>query len=151
MPSPQTFTMRPVRQLLVRYIRSGTRVLDPFAGNSLVGTRTNDLNPLTRAQDHMEADDFFDKVRGEGVLYHVILFDPPYSPRQVQECYRGIRPQSHSKRHPTSCSYRGTQQGSRAANTGRGHLIVRVVHRRNGDRSRIQYRGNAVGGPRGSS
>ena len=92
MPSPQTFTMRPVRQLLVRYIRSGTRVLDPFAGNSLVGTRTNDLNPLTRAQDHMEADDFFDKVRGEGVLYHVILFDPPYSPRQVQECYRGFGP-----------------------------------------------------------
>ena len=94
MPSPQTFTMRPVRQLLVRYIRSGTRVLDPFAGNSLVGTRTNDLNPLTRAQDHMEADDFFDKVRGEGVLYHVILFDPPYSPRQVQECYRGLAAES---------------------------------------------------------
>ena len=100
MPSPQTFTMRPVRELLVRHIRSGTRALDPFAGNSLVGTRTNDLNPLTRAQDHMEADDFFDKVRGEGVLYHVILFDPPYSPEAGARMLPGIRPQSLLKETP---------------------------------------------------
>ena len=41
--------MGPVRDLLGRYIRPGIKLLDPFAGYSLVGTRTNDL---TRRRAH---------------------------------------------------------------------------------------------------
>ena len=73
LPSPQTFTMLPVRQLLTRHIRKGMRVLDPFGGNARCGTRNNDLNPHTRAQDHMDAEAWLDKVMGEGVLYDAVL------------------------------------------------------------------------------
>ena len=90
MPSSQTFSMGPVRDLLGRYIRPGMKVLDPFAGYSLVGTRTNDLNPATCAQDHMPADQWLDVVALEGVLYDIVLQDPPYSARQVMENYNGF-------------------------------------------------------------
>jgi len=65
-------------------------VLDPFAANSLVGTRRNDLNPDTWAQDHLPADEWLEIVAHEGALYDVVLLDAPYSPRQVQECYQGF-------------------------------------------------------------
>jgi hypothetical protein len=90
MPSAQTFTMLPVRRLLARHIKKEMRIIDPFAANARWGTRTNDLNPRTRAQDHVEADKWLDKVMREGVLYDVVLLDPPYSPRQVQEVFKGF-------------------------------------------------------------
>ena len=90
LPSPQTFTMLPVRQLLTRHLRKGSSVLEPFAANARWGTRTNDLNPRTRAQDHMEADMWLDKVIREGLLYDGVLLDPPYSSRQVQEVFGGF-------------------------------------------------------------
>jgi hypothetical protein len=65
-------------------------VLDPFAANSMVGTRRNDLNPDTWAQDHLSADEWLEIVAHEGVLYDVVLLEPPYSARQVLECYRGF-------------------------------------------------------------
>jgi hypothetical protein len=90
LPSPQTFSMLPVRQLLTRHIREGSSVLDPFAANARWGTRTNDLNPHTRAQDHMDAEAWLNEVMGEGVQYDVVLLDPPYSPRQVKEVFKGF-------------------------------------------------------------
>jgi hypothetical protein len=62
-------------------------IIDPFARNSKLGTFTNDLNPETNAQHHMTADKFLNMLIENGVEFNTVMFDPPYSLRQVKECY----------------------------------------------------------------
>ena len=38
----------------------------------------------------MAAIDFLGMLVNDGIRADVVLYDPPYSPRQVQECYQGI-------------------------------------------------------------
>jgi hypothetical protein len=38
----------------------------------------------------MDAEAFCGKLLQDGVRADAVLFDPPYSPRQVAECYRGV-------------------------------------------------------------
>ncbi len=87
MPSADTFSIPPIRELLTRYVHAGDVVIDPFAKDSKIGTITNDLNPNTLAQYHLNAPDFLDMLKEEKVVADVVLFDPPYSPRQITECY----------------------------------------------------------------
>ena len=61
---------------------------NPFANESKIANITNDLNPAFNTDYHMDALDFlkmFDDLSVGGVLY-----DPPYSVRQVKECYEGF-------------------------------------------------------------
>ena len=88
MPSPETFTMAPVKKLLERYVGDGKGWIDPFAGSSSPAEYTNDLNPDAPTKYHLEALDFINMVDRND--YHGILFDPPYSLRQVKECYDNI-------------------------------------------------------------
>jgi hypothetical protein len=89
MPNSETFSIPPIKELLDLEIASdGKGWLDPFSRNAVRAELTNDLNPGTNARYHMDAVDFlrrFPDEFAEGVLY-----DPPYSPRQVKECYDGI-------------------------------------------------------------
>lgn len=85
MPSPHTFGIKPIKELLDRYINVKDVVVDPFAGNSQVGTITNDLNPNTSAGHHMDALTFL-KTLKDGIA-DVVLFDPPYSITQATQCY----------------------------------------------------------------
>jgi hypothetical protein len=87
MPSADTFSMAPIKNLLNKYISPSDVVIDPFAKDSKVGTITNDMNPTTTAQYHMNAPDFLDELLKQNVVADVVLFDPPYSPRQITECY----------------------------------------------------------------
>ncbi len=87
-PNSETFSIPPIRCLLKRYIEPGMVVIDPFARNSKIGTITNDLNPETTAQHHLDACDFLDLMIDKGVRAEVVLFDPPYSPRQISEAYK---------------------------------------------------------------
>jgi len=90
-PSGDTFTMPPVRDWVKGYIAASTVSVDPFARNNRWATHTNDLNPNTAADHHMDARDFLRMFRDEScVMADLVLFDPPYSPRQVKECYDGI-------------------------------------------------------------
>lgn len=61
--------------------------VDPFARNKRWATYTNDLNPATAAEHHMDAVAFLEMLSATGVKADVLLLDPPYSPRQVTECY----------------------------------------------------------------
>ena len=85
MPNANTFSVKPIGELVARYLHGVS--VDPFARNSGLATYTNDLNPETTAQYHMDAVEFLEKLESEGVKADVVIFDPPYSPRQISECY----------------------------------------------------------------
>ena len=47
MPNKETFSIRPIRELIDKYREEGMVIVDPFARNSDIGTITNDLDPET--------------------------------------------------------------------------------------------------------
>lgn len=92
MPSADTFSMKPVAELLGRWLRGRERVLDPFARNSQWADVTNDLNPATTADSHVDAIEFLDATleRYGPLSFDAVLLDPPYSPRQIAEVYKSV-------------------------------------------------------------
>ena len=85
MPSADTFTVRPMGGLVRRHLRGVS--IDPFARNNDWATHTNDINPATTAQSHRDARAFLGDLIQAGVSADVVIFDPPYSPRQITESY----------------------------------------------------------------
>ncbi len=90
MPDADTFNVAPIGQLVKWHLSQAAVSIDPFARNKRWATYTNDLNPDTAAEYHMEAQDFLQKLVDDGVEADLGIFDPPYSPRQVSEMYSGI-------------------------------------------------------------
>jgi tRNA G10 N-methylase Trm11 len=87
MPNKNTFDIKPIRDLILEEINDGIWI-DPFANKNKIATVTNDLNPEYDTNYHLDALDFlkmFDDNSVDGVLY-----DPPYSPRQVSESYNNF-------------------------------------------------------------
>lgn len=87
MPNKNTFDIKPISELLKDELTSDLWI-DPFANRNKYATITNDLNPDYDTDYHLDALDFlkqFDDESVDGVLY-----DPPFSPRQVSECYNDI-------------------------------------------------------------
>lgn len=87
MPNKWTFTIKPIRELISKYVGDGKGWIDPFAGENSMAEITNDLNPDRPAMHHMHAKDFVQQLQGK---YKGILFDPPYSIRQTKECYEAF-------------------------------------------------------------
>ena len=92
MPSRWTFTIKPIKTLIEDEVGTPLFIkgswIDPFAGKNSPAQETNDLNPRRNTKYHMEALDFLKMFSDKSV--DGVLFDPPYSPRQVKECYEGI-------------------------------------------------------------
>lgn len=88
MPNKFTFQIKPIHELLNRYVKDGKGWIDPFAGESSPAEITNDINPEQKVKYHLHAVEFCNQLNG--FLYNGILFDPPYSLRQVKECYDSI-------------------------------------------------------------
>jgi hypothetical protein len=88
MPSADTFSVPPIGDFVKRYLRESKVSIDPFARNKRWATHTNDLNPNTEAEYHMDAEAFLVMLSEKGVKADLIIFDPPYSPRQISECYQ---------------------------------------------------------------
>lgn len=86
MPNHETFKIRPIMALLKKY-EAGLNWLDPFAGANSPAEHTNDHNPAMPTKHHMEALAFAKKIRGK---YPGVIFDPPYSFRQISEHYKVI-------------------------------------------------------------
>ena len=84
MPNSRTFSIKPIRELIGKYAY-GT-IIDPFANNSGLATITNDLDPACDTMYHMDATDFLGMFNDNSV--DTVLYDPPYTSRQVSECYR---------------------------------------------------------------
>jgi len=64
-------------------LRGCVVVVDPFCGKSQYGTLRNDI-----ASGGKEAQEFCADLAIQGVVADAVIFDPPYSPRQIAECYR---------------------------------------------------------------
>lgn len=90
MPSPDTFSVPPILGFVQSYLMNSKVSVDPFSRNSRLATYTNDLNPDTAADHHLDAEQFLLKLATEGIKADLIIFDPPYSPRQISELYNSI-------------------------------------------------------------
>lgn len=90
MPNKNTFDIAPIRALVKSYLMKSSVSIDPFARNKRWATYTNDLNPETRAESHLPADEFLRQLKSRNVEADVVIFDPPYSPHQTKECYAGF-------------------------------------------------------------
>jgi hypothetical protein len=84
-PNRWTFTIAPIRALVARYVGNGQGWVDPFAGMHSPAELTNDLNPCMPARYHLFADQFCENICTG--CYRGVLFDPPYSYRQITEHY----------------------------------------------------------------
>lgn len=92
MPSKHTFTIRPIKQLILSYLDildESVISVDPFAGFNSLAKITNDLNSQAPTTHHTEAMEFVSNHFKDDQI-DVFLFDPPYSPRQISECYKGL-------------------------------------------------------------
>lgn len=94
MPNHQTFKIKPIEDMVLKYkhillSENPTAVIiDPFANNSKIANVTNDLNPEYNTDTCMDALDFLKTFKDCSV--DMVLYDPPYSPRQVSEWYKSF-------------------------------------------------------------
>lgn len=89
MPDSNTFEIPPICKLIKRYTDVFGVICDPFVGESPFHYKCqycNDLNPNIPDCKHMDALDFLKTIPSNEC--NLVLFDPPYSPRQVSECYK---------------------------------------------------------------
>jgi hypothetical protein len=85
MPNKLTFTIKPIKELVNKYINCIEVIIDPFANNSRYGTITNDLNPEFNTNYNLDALTFLKKMKSNSA--DVVLYDPPYSITQAAQCY----------------------------------------------------------------
>lgn len=87
MPNKNTFSIKPIKELILDELTDGIWI-DPFANSNKLATITNDLNAEYDTDYHMDALDFLKLFPDNSI--DGILYDPPYSPRQVSECYNNV-------------------------------------------------------------
>ena len=88
MPNKWTFTIKPIKELLVEEVKKGEWWADPFCGLHSPASQTNDLNPEVLADYHMDAIDYLHGMLSE--CADGVLLDPPYSLRQISEHYKKV-------------------------------------------------------------
>lgn len=95
MPNSKTFRIQKIKNLILQYYQENMIVIDPFANDGIIRYSmnncnyiSNDLNTEYDTTFHMEALEFLKMQKSN--YADLILYDPPYSPRQVKEVYDGI-------------------------------------------------------------
>jgi len=107
MPNHDTFSVKPIGEFVQRYLTNSKCSIDPFARNKRWATHTNDLNPATEAEYHLDAEEFCKTLAARGVNnVDLVLFDPPYSPRQISECYSQIGRECSTKDTQNAALYK---------------------------------------------
>lgn len=129
MPNKNTFSIKPIRELVKKYVDATdtqSLIVDPFVGNSPFSKDclSNDLDPSVDSEFHLDATEFLSivEIDFEGAV-DLVLYDPPYSPRQVSEVYKKFDRTVNMQ--TTQSSYWGNQKKiiSRIVNVG-GHVIT---------------------------
>lgn len=106
MPNSNTFDIKCIKQLIDKYNKDSFLSIDPYANKNRIAKITNDIDPVMKANYCMDAIDFL-KMFQFGFV-DVVLFDPPYSPRQASECYRKMGKTVNFK--TTNASFWGAQK-----------------------------------------
>lgn len=86
MPNSNTFEINPIKKLIDKYTYG--LIIDPFANKNKLASITNDLDEQYNTDFHMDTLDFLKTFTDNSV--DCVLYDPPYSPRQVSECYKKL-------------------------------------------------------------
>lgn len=88
MPNANTFSIKPIKDLIQKEFAGHPKAIDPFVRNSPFKDLclSNDLDTDVMADFHLDALDFLRKRKS--ARFELVLFDPPYSPRQVSEVYK---------------------------------------------------------------
>ena len=88
MPNGNTFSIKPIGNFVKKHLKQNIKSIDPFANTNKLATITNDLDPEMETDYCMDALKFLKQFDDESI--DLVLFDPPYSPRQVSECYKKL-------------------------------------------------------------
>ena len=95
MPNSKTFKIKAIKEIIKKYTKKEDVVIDPFANESSIKNEievkkyiSNDLDTDYNTNYHLEAQEFMKLFDKESI--DVVLFDPPYSGRQVSECYKKL-------------------------------------------------------------
>lgn len=95
MPNKNTFKIKPFANLIDKYnsrnlfsYKEGFISIDPFANENKLANITNDLDSQYNTDYNLDALDFLKKMETNSI--DLVLYDPPYSPRQVAECYKKL-------------------------------------------------------------
>jgi hypothetical protein len=88
MPNSRTFEIKAIKKLIQKYQIPECFSIDPFANKSRLARFTNDLDPECKADYCLEAVEFLRQFDND--VADLVLFDPPYTPRQLSECYKSL-------------------------------------------------------------
>ena len=89
MPNKNTFDIKPIKELIYKYINQLPQnpvIVDPFANKNKIATITNDIDPQYGTDYNMDATEFLKILDYNSA--DMVLWDPPFSPRQVSEAYK---------------------------------------------------------------
>ena len=118
MPSSNTFQIKPINEIIKKY--SFGKIIDPFANRNKLATITNDLDEQYDTNYHLDATDFLKIFPNESV--DTVLYDPPYSPRQVAECYKRLGRAVNME--TTQASYWAKQKAEIARIVKNGGIVI---------------------------
>ena len=119
MPNKNTFDIKPIKELIKRHMIKGV-IVDPFANKNKIANITNDLDSQYDTNYNIDALDFLRMFDNESV--DMLLYDPPYSPRQVSECYRKLGKTVNMQ--TTQSSYWGNQKKEIARIIKKGGKVI---------------------------
>lgn len=118
MPNKNTFDIKPIKELVSRYIHPNS--IDPFANKNRLATVTNDIDPSFGCDHNLDAIEFLKAFPNESI--QVVLYDPPYSPRQVSESYKKMGGSVNMQ--TTQASYWSNQKGEIKRITKVGGYVI---------------------------
>lgn len=126
MPNSLTFTIKPIKELIEKYVRQEMVIIDPWANNSKIGTIRNDLNPEMDTHFHLDALEFL-KLQPDNSA-DIVLYDPPYSISQATEMYKSYG-KDKLEIHVSNMGYWGNckSEVARILKQGGGMRYLRMV------------------------
>ena len=136
MPNSKTFKIKPIRELIAKVVKEYAEevgrpitVIDPFANEGSILEEfdglevtyiTNDLDTQYDTDYHLEASAFISMFEDDSV--DIVLYDPPYSTRQISEVYKehGLSVNMQT----TQASYWGNQKKEISRITKHGGKVI---------------------------
>ena len=118
MPNKHTFDIKPIKELIEKYYHANS--IDPFANKNRIAATTNDLDTQYDTDYNLDALDFLKLFDTDSI--DLVLYDPPYSPRQVSECYKDLGKTVNMQ--TTQSSYWSNQKNEIARIVGKDGIVI---------------------------